>query len=187
QLARGRINRVELAFEGDELLALAQALTVAFVKGLLTPILRERINYVNAMRLAEERGISVVRAAARDESDYSNLISARVSTSQEVRSIAGTLFGGKAARIVQMDDYRMDGSPAGRILVMTSRDVPGVIGKVGTLLGEHGVNIAEWRLGRTAPGGMAMSFINVDDAVSESVLEKLRALPQVHDIRQVVL
>lgn len=187
QLARGRITRVELAFEGDEMLERVKPMTVALLKGLLTPILKERVNYVNAPRLAEERGIGVAQVAVRESSDYSNLLTCRVLSSQETRTIAGTLFAGKSPRIVRMDDYRMDGSPEGRILVMTSRDVPGVIGKVGTLLGEHNVNIAEWRLGRTAPGGMAMSFINVDDPVSDAVMEKLRALPQVYDIRQVVL
>jgi D-3-phosphoglycerate dehydrogenase len=162
-------------------------MTVALLKGLLTPILKEQVNYVNAPRLAEERGISLAQVAARESSDYSNLLTCRIISSQEQRTIAGTLFSGNSPRIVRIDDYRMDGTPAGRILVMTSRDVPGVIGRVGTLLGEHNVNIAEWRLGRTAPGGMALSFINVDDPVSDDVMEKLRALPQVHDIRQVVL
>jgi D-3-phosphoglycerate dehydrogenase len=187
QLVKGRITRVELAFEGEEMLGRVKALTVALLKGMLTPVLKERINYVNAPRLAEERGITVSQIPAREPSDYSNLLTCRISSTQEERTIAGTLFSGRAPRIVRIDDYLMDGTPEGRILVMTSRDVPGVIGKVGTLLGEHHINIAEWRLGRTAPGGMAKSFINVDDPVSDEVMEKLRALPQVMDIRQVVL
>ena len=187
QLARGSITRVELGFEGDDVAARAPSLSVALLKGLLAALLKERINYVNAPRLAAERGIVVAPLAPLAQPDYNNLITCRVVTSQEQRTIAGTLLAGKAPRIVQIDDYLMDGSPAGRILVMTSRDVPGVIGKVATLLGDHGINIAEWRLGRTVPGGMAMSFINIDDPVGGNVLAVLRALPQVMDIRQVVL
>jgi D-3-phosphoglycerate dehydrogenase len=187
QLIRGRVGRVELTFEGEELLSRVKPLTVALLKGMLTTVLQERVNYVNAPRLAEERGITVSQIAPRTPSDYSNLLTCRVISTKEERTIAGTLFSGRAPRIIRIDDYLMDGTPEGRILVMTSRDVPGVIGKVGTLLGEHGINIAEWRLGRTAPGGMAKSFINVDDPVSDEVMEKLRALPQVMDIRQVVL
>ncbi len=187
QLSRGPISRVEIALAGEELSKQAPALTVALVKGLLTPILGERLSYVNALRLAQERGIQVMPVAAVEQSDYSQLIATRVLAAREQRAIAGTLFGGHSPRIVQIDEYRMDGTPEGRILVMTSLDVPGVIGHVGTLLGERGINIAEWHLGRTAPGGRAMSFINVDDPVSDAVLDELRALPQVQDIRQVVL
>jgi D-3-phosphoglycerate dehydrogenase / 2-oxoglutarate reductase len=187
QLARGRVTRVEISFEGGEVAERAQSLTVALLKGLLAALLKERINYVNAPRLAAERGISVAQTAPRQQSDYNNLITCRVMTSQEQRTIAGTLLAGRAPRIVQIDDYLMDGSPAGRILVMTSRDVPGVIGRVATLLGDHDINIAEWRLGRTAPGGMAMSFINIDDPVDDAVVAALRRLPQVMDIRQVVI
>ncbi len=187
QLARGRIQRIELSFEGDEMLERVKPLTVALLKGLLTPILQERVNYVNAPSLAEERGMVVTQVAAKEPSDYSHLLTCRMFTTQENRLIAGTLFSGKMPRLVRIDNYRIDSAPEGRILVMTSRDVPGVIGRVGTLLGEHNINIAEWRLGRTAPGGMATSFINVDDPVGDEVMEKLRALPQVMDIRQVVL
>jgi D-3-phosphoglycerate dehydrogenase len=187
QLVRGRITQVEIALEGEEMSERGQSLVIALLKGMLAPILKERVNFVNAPRLAAERGISVTQVAPRGTSDYSNLITCRIISSKEQRLIAGTLFSGRAPRIVQMDDYRMDGTPEGRILVMTSRDVPGVIGRVATLLGEHAINIAEWRLGRTAPGGMAMSFINIDDPASDAVLEELRALPPVHDIRQVVL
>ena len=187
QLARGSVSRVEIGFEGSEVAARAQSLTVALLKGLLASLLKERINYVNAPQLAAERGISVAQIEPRQQSDYNNLITCRVVTSQEQRTIAGTLLAGKAPRIVQIDDYLMDGSPAGRILVMTSHDVPGVIGRVATLLGDHAINIAEWRLGRTAPGGMAMSFINIDDPVGDAVVAALRRLPQVMDIRQVVI
>jgi len=88
---------------------------------------------------------------------------------------------------VRIDDFLLDGEPAGRILVMRNNDIPGVIGKVGTLLGERGINIAEWRLGRNAPGGTAMSFINVDNEIPDEVMAELKALEPVIDARQVLL
>jgi D-3-phosphoglycerate dehydrogenase len=103
------------------------------------------------------------------------------------RLVAGTLFGGSEGRLVQMDGTRMDARPDGHALVMFSRDVPGVIGIVGTLLAQFGVNIAEWRLGRDAPGGTAVSFINLDDAPPPPALESIRALPQVIHARAIRL
>jgi D-3-phosphoglycerate dehydrogenase / 2-oxoglutarate reductase len=86
-----------------------------------------------------------------------------------------------------MDETRMDAKPEGHALVMFSRDVPGVIGIVGTLLAQFGVNIAEWRLGRDTPGGTALSFINLDEAPASAALNSLRALPQVIEVRAIEL
>jgi D-3-phosphoglycerate dehydrogenase len=89
--------------------------------------------------------------------------------------------------VVVLDEVRMDARPAGHVLVMRSRDIPGVIGAVGTLLAQHSVNIAEWRLGRDAPGGTALSFINLDCAMPPGALEALRALPQVIEVHELLL
>jgi D-3-phosphoglycerate dehydrogenase len=97
------------------------------------------------------------------------------------------MFGGTETRIVQLDHFRMDARPQGLVLIMLSRDVPGVIGKVGTLLYQYGVNIGEWRLGRDRPGGTALSFVNLDEAISEAGLAALRALPEVMEVRAVRL
>jgi D-3-phosphoglycerate dehydrogenase len=119
--------------------------------------------------------------------DYPNLLSCRVSWEGGQRLVAGTLFGGSEGRLVQVDAVRMDAKPDGHALVMLSRDVPGVIGIVGTLLAQFGVNIAEWRLGRDAPGGTALSFINVDGAPAQAALDAIRRLPQVIEVRAVEL
>jgi D-3-phosphoglycerate dehydrogenase len=88
---------------------------------------------------------------------------------------------------VLLDDYRLDALPAGLVLVMTNRDVPGVIGRVGTLLGDNGINIAEWNMARDAPGNLAVSFINIDSQAGEQVIAQLRGLPTILDVRQVSL
>ncbi|MBN1890286.1 MAG: ACT domain-containing protein, partial [Thermoflexales bacterium] len=103
------------------------------------------------------------------------------------RLIGGALFLRTQPRIVVLDNLRLDALPEGRALVIASEDRPGVIGQIGTLLGAHGINIAEWRLGREAPGKTEMSFINIDSPAGEDVLAELRALPVVMDVRQVLL
>jgi D-3-phosphoglycerate dehydrogenase len=115
------------------------------------------------------------------------MISCRVSWTGGQRLVAGTLFGGVDSRLVLLDEFRTDARPRGQVLIMFSRDVPGVIGIVGTLLFQYGVNIAEWRLGRDRPGGTALSFINLDSRVPPDGLVALRSLPQVVDVRSVLL
>jgi D-3-phosphoglycerate dehydrogenase len=187
QLIRGRIGRVELEFRGEEVEAHVKPLTVALLKGMLYPILSDAVNYVNAPRLAEERGIVVSQTRYPAAEDYSNVILCRVISTKETRLIGGALFLRDRPRIVLLDEYRLDALPVGRALVMTNRDVPGVIGRVGTLLGENGVNIAEWRMARNAPGDLAVSYINIDSPVGEEVMTQLRGLPTILDVRQVSL
>ncbi len=187
QMVRGRINRVEVEFRGEEVEAYGKPLTVALLKGMLAPILSEGVNYVNASLLAEERGIQVSQTRHPAAKDYSNVILCRVISAKETRLIGGALFLRKEPRIVLLDSYRIDAMPSGPALILSNRDIPGVIGKVGTLLGEKGINIAEWQMGRNAPGGMAISFINIDMPAGEEVLKELRALSPILDVRQVIL
>ncbi len=187
QLIHGRIGRVEVEFRGEEVEAHVKPLTVALLKGLLAPILCDAVNYVNAPRLAEERGITVAQTRHPAAQDYSNVILCRVISTKETRLIGGALFLRTQPRIVLLDDYRIDGLPSGPALIMSNRDVPGVIGQVGTLLGQNGINIGEWRMGRTAPGEVEVSFINIDTPANEQVLAGLRALPNILNVQQVAL
>jgi D-3-phosphoglycerate dehydrogenase len=182
QLAGGKLIKVEVETRGG-FTSLIKPLTMALLKGLLGT----EANYVNAPRLAADRNIEVTQAKGLPLADYANLLSCRVSWADDARLITGTLFANQEARIVQMDGFRLDGLPNGTVLVMSNDDVPGVIGRVGTLLGERGINIAEWRLGRNQPGGRALSFINLDTAVPESVLNELRGQPGIAEAWVVVL
>jgi len=187
QLIQGRVGRVEVEFRGEEVEAYVKPLTVALLKGMLAPILSDAVNYVNAPRLAEERGITVAQTRHPAAQDYSNVILCRVISTKETRLIGGALFLRTQPRIVLLDDYRIDGLPSGPALIMSNRDVPGVIGQVGTWLGENNINIGEWRMGRTAPGEVEVSFINIDTPANEQVLAGLRALPNILDVQQVAL
>ena len=142
---------------------------------------------MNAPLLAEERGIRVTQTRHPAAEDYSNVILCRVVSSEDTRLVGGALFMKTQPRIVLIDDFRLDALPSGWVLVMASRDEPGVIGRVGTLLGDHGLNIAEWRLGRDRPGQKAVSFINIDGQARQETLQALEELSPVLDVRQVRL
>lgn len=187
QLIHGRIDRLEVEFRGEEVEAHVKPLTVALLKGLLAPVLSDAVNYVNAPRLAEERGIGVSQTRHPAAEDYSNVILCRAHSTKETRLVGGALFLHTQPRIVLLDEFRIDAQPHGPALILANRDVPGVIGKVGTLLGEHGINIAEWQMGRSGPGGEAVSFINIDTPVGEVALRELRELLTILDVRQVML
>ncbi|MBO9360960.1 MAG: phosphoglycerate dehydrogenase [Thermoflexus sp.] len=186
QIVQGRIYQVEIDVRGEELRPVIRPLGVALLKGLLTPILGDAVTFVNAPVRAQEQGIRIVEAPQPILGAYAQAIACRVLSTKETQLIVGALFAGEP-RIVQVDAFPMEALPRGALLVMRSRDVPGVIGRVGTLLGQHGINIAEWRLGRDRPGGTALSFINLDSPAPKAVLEALRRMPEIEDVRQAFL
>jgi len=187
QLSEGRIKWVEVELQGEEVADQVKPLTVALLKGLLSPITDAPVNYISAPHLAMQRGISVSEIRGLPTPDYANLLSCRVLWDGGKRLISGSLLGHEFPRVVQIDTFRIDAQPEGIILVMESVDVPGVIGRVGTLLGAHGINIAEWRLGRIAAGDEALSFINLDSPAPPEVLAELVHLAGVTRVRQVSL
>jgi D-3-phosphoglycerate dehydrogenase len=187
-LMEGRLQRVEVEYVGDDVAPHVKPLTVALLRGLLSPMLGpDSVNYVNAPIIANERGIVVTQALNLLEGDYTSLLTCRVTTDQGEHLIAGTCFSDVDPRIVQIDSFRIDAIPDGLALVISSRDVPGVVGRVGTILGANYVNIAEYRLGRTKAGDRALSFVNLDNAVPDYALKALRDLPEVVWVKQMML
>ena len=156
-----------------------RSLTAAVLRGLLGQLLGESVNFVNAPAIARERGIKVIESRTSETSDYVNALVVQVRTPTRTLGVEGAVFGAGTVRLTKIDGFRMEAVPEGYILMLHNRDVPGVVGKVGTLLGESHINIAGIELGREKVGGMALSLIHVDDAVSDAVLERLRTLPQI--------
>lgn len=184
-LARGRLEAVEVEARGPEAAPHAQPLSIAILRGILAPVVGDDdVNWVNAGRLAAERGIAVARSRRASGVDYANLVGCRLRTDAGEHAVAGTLFHTRP-RAVEIDGYHLDAPPEGDVLLVWNRDVPGVIGRVGTILGNAGVNIAEWRLGRSAPGETALAFINLDAAAPADVVESLRGIEGVREVRQV--
>jgi D-3-phosphoglycerate dehydrogenase len=193
QLSEGRIKRVEVEFHGEEIEDHVKPLTVALLKGLLDPIADTPVNYISAPHLAMQRGISVSETRGLPALPYPNLLSCQVEWDGGERLVSGSLLGREFPRVVQIDGFRLDAQPTGIILVMESADVPGVVGRVGTLLGEHNVNIAQWRMGQTASysqertPSINISFINLDTPISPQILDELIQLEKVYSVRQVIL
>lgn len=187
QLAEDAIQRIEIEIKGEEISTHVKPITVAILKGVLEPVLNRPVNYINAPLLAQERGITVSQATGLHTPDYPNLISCQVEWAGGSRTVAGTLFSRDEPRLVQIDGYRVDVRPEGIILMTHSRDLPGFIGRVGTVLGELGINIATWRTGRTQPGGLAISFISVDKDVPDYVINLLQEFELIMKIKKVKL
>ncbi len=178
-LAEGPIQRIEIEAHGDIVGNLVRAIGAGILKGVLGPGGDVPVNYINAPTLANDRGITTAQTVGLNNLDYPNLVACRAVWPGGQRLLAGVLFGGSESRIVQIDEYRLEANPVGIVLVIQNQDVPGVIGQVGTLLGNHHVNIGEWRLGRIQPGGQALSFINLDSEPGQAVLQELSRISAV--------
>jgi D-3-phosphoglycerate dehydrogenase len=167
--------------------ALRAPLTVAAVKGALTPFLGEAVNYVNAERLAEGRGIEVARVTHQGPSDYAHLVGLRVEGSGGAVELSGTLFGEDDRRVVRFQGFPLEFRPEGRLLVLQNRDVPGVVGKLGTLLGGAGVNIAEIHLAREVQGREAVAVLRLDQEPAPATLRAVAELPEIRRVQLVDL
>jgi D-3-phosphoglycerate dehydrogenase len=187
QLAEDAVQRIEVEIKGDEIREYIKPITVAILKGMLEPVLDQTVNYINAPHLAQQRGITISQTGGLLTPDYPNLISCRAAWKDGNRTIAATLYHDDEPRLVQIDGYRVDVRPEGIILVSHSHDRPGFIGRVGTLLGQHNINIATWRTGRSEPGGLAISFISVDNDIPEHVVDTVRNYDLVMKIKKVRL
>jgi D-3-phosphoglycerate dehydrogenase / 2-oxoglutarate reductase len=172
--ARG-LHSVTVEFAGSVTNHPTGPLTMATLKGLLTPMIGSMVNFVNAPHLARERGIRVVEARSSATEGYANMIRLTVAGAEGERSVCGALFGENDYRIVRVDDFHVEAIPHGHILVLYNNDLPGVIGFIGQVLAEANINIAMMNLSRRKNKGKAVSMINVDSRIPEQVLETLRS------------
>jgi D-3-phosphoglycerate dehydrogenase len=173
---------IELTVEyaGDIASLDVQPVTVAVLKGLLGRLLETSVvNFVNARELAKERGIKIVEAKTTEPKGFSNSITVRVRTAHKTSEVAGAVFGRDVIRLVKINGFYLEAVPEGFILMLNNRDMPGVVGNVGMLLGEAKINIAGLQLGREKVGGMALSLVHVDERIPAPVLDKLRQLPNI--------
>jgi D-3-phosphoglycerate dehydrogenase len=182
QLFGGRVSAIELDFEGELAEHDVNLLTASAIKGVLQPFTEDRINAVNARLIASNRGVKLVERRSRAHGSYASLVTLRM----QGHEIAGTVLTGEP-RAVRIDSFRVDLVPDGRFLVSRHSDRPGVVGRFGTILGEHDVNIASMQVGRDAPRGNAMMILAVDDRVADEVLARLRDVDGMADLRYVEL
>jgi D-3-phosphoglycerate dehydrogenase len=190
QLVESAVREVKLEFAGEIVELNAAPVTRSFLAGLLRDV-SARVNAVNAFLIAEERGIKVTTTYFRAMSDFGSSLRTQVGSTGGEQSLAGTVFGfgeqTREGRITEIDGFHIEAIPHGHMLVMRNQDVPGVIGRVGTILGEGGVNISRFHLGRRERGGEAMAVIEVDAPVEEETLGALLSMEQVVSAKQIEL
>jgi len=190
QLVDKPVSEVRIEFAGEIVDVDAAPVTRAFLSGLLRDV-SARVNVVNAFLIAEERGIKVTTTYVRTSDGSTAAIRTEIHAGGLTQSLAGALFGygsqTREGRITEIDGFHLEAIPHGHMLVTRNRDVPGVIGSVGTILGNGGVNISRFHLGRRERGGEAIAVIEVDAPVSRDTLQELRSLEQVIAANQIEL
>ncbi|MGE5248524.1 MAG: phosphoglycerate dehydrogenase [Verrucomicrobiota bacterium] len=177
QLLKSAIRELRVEYSGEVAKLATDPITISVLKGLLQ-YQTEEVNLVNARMVAEERGIRISESKTTKSEPYASMIRVIAVTEEKPFSVAGTVFAG-GAKVVSIDAFPIEADLSGGILMLQNQDVPGVVGRVGTFLGEKGVNIAGLQLGRKEPGGTAVALLNVDNAIPENVLAQLSRLPNI--------
>ncbi|GAB4256957.1 MAG: phosphoglycerate dehydrogenase [Thermincola ferriacetica] len=183
QLAAGNVNNVKITYSGELAKVEVTPLTTAFLKGFLTPLVEDSVNFVNAPVLAKERGIVVEETKSAEEGDYTALISVKVND----RVVAGTLFGEDDPRIIQIDQFRIDVVPEGNIVFVPHIDKPKIIGPVANIIGENNINIAGMQVGRKEIGGKAVMMLAVDTPLPDVLLAEIAKVDGVEEVRMITL
>ena len=177
QLSRGPVKEVVIEYAGDFQALDLSPVTTAVIKGLLTPMVKDTVNTVNAEVMAKERGIKVTESAIAETEEYLNLITVKAVSNEGTSKVAGTIFGQKDPRVVNINNFRLELHPHDRFVLIHNHDKTGAIGSIGTLLGNHNINIRRMRVGQEEGGDKTMIFIRTDTEIPEDVLEKLRESP----------
>lgn len=189
QMGRGAPKTCRLIYRGEVAGKDTKLITASFAAGLLRNALDQPINIVNAEVLLRERGIKLTEESRTDTGDFSSVITTEVETDNKTYKAAGTLFGSKLARLVRLGDYRLEAYLDGTLMIFTHRDVPGIIGSVGTIFGQHRVNIAQMAVGRASesPGGGAIGVLNLDSPPPAAALEAVLAHPDIESVSVIQL
>ncbi len=182
QLTRGPMKEVAITYAGDFQGLDLSPVSTAVLKGLLTAIVKDDVNYVNAKIIAKERGIKVTESTSSEPEDYLNLITVRVVTTEMESTVAGTIFGRNDSRVVRINTFRLEMIPKGHLALIHNVDTPGSIGEIGTTLGRHHINIGRMQVGQEEEGDRNIIFLCTDTPIPAAVLEELRSLRTVKSV-----
>jgi len=186
QVLDGQLKRITIKYAGDVCDYPTNLLTMTAVKSMLSFMLSDTINFVNAIVLAKERGIEIVESTTKEVHDFTSTITVCVDTDKSRREIVGTLIGKKRdPYVVSVFGYHTDFAPEGILLVFTHTDEPGIVGRMGSILGDAHVNIAALHMGRNEVGGDAVSILNLDVEIASELLAKLSQTAKIKDIKLV--
>jgi D-3-phosphoglycerate dehydrogenase len=187
-LVEGHVDEIEVEYLGQLANYETGVLTVAVLKGFFQKIVSEPVNYINAPIFARERGLTVRETKSESSRDYVNLVMTRGKRDGVEVAVGGTLVGlSNAERFVHVYEYDIDLGPSQYMAFFRYEDIPGMIGKIGTILGDHGINVAHMQVGRRKIGGEAVMGINVDIPIPEEVMDEIRETPKVKDCRFIIL
>ena len=188
RLRKAPVAEIAIGYSGDLAEVDTQPLTRYIVKGVLAHHLgSDQVNIINSLHLAKERGVNIVVNKSNTAKDFTNLVTVSLRSRNETRHVAGTLLTGYGPRIVQIDNYPVDVAPAGHLVLIAHHDRPGIIGRIGTLLGSNDVNIATMQVGRQAEGGAAIMVLTVDKGVPKAVLSQMTQLDELKSAKEISL
>ncbi|MBW7473485.1 phosphoglycerate dehydrogenase [Paenibacillus oenotherae] len=188
QLVEGAVEEITVNYSGELADLDTQPLTRHVVRGVLSHHLgSEQVNVVNSLHLAKERNVNIVVQKSPLSRDFTNLVTVTLRSKKEERLVAGTLLSGYGPRVVQIDKFPVDVAPEGNLILVSHNDKPGIIGRVGTLLGNNDVNIATMQVGRKIIGGAAIMVLSVDKGASKEVLAELASLADLNNAKEINL
>jgi len=187
QMFAGGAKEIVVEYHGDAAAVNTAPVTIAALKGYLTPILLETVNFVNAPFIAKERGIEVKEVKSSEAGDYQSMIAIRIKSADKEIYLAGTLFSKKDPRVILIDNFKVEIVPDDVLLLIYNNDKPGVIGNIGNTLGKNNINIARMHFGRESAGGMAISVVSIDSTPSAEVIDEVRKLPNILSVHQICL
>ncbi len=179
QIAKGSVQEVSIEYSGELADLNTSPVTVAFLKGLFTPILQDAVNYVNAPVIAKDRGIRVVESKSDRSNDFVNVLRIKVKTNEGENELVGTVFGKNEPRLVRLNTFRLEAEVSGPMLLVYNNDVPGVIGALGSLLGSNGVNIARMTVGREESSNQNLILLSTDSLIAKDLLEEVMQLDNI--------
>lgn len=182
QLSCGALKEVVIEYAGDFFGLDLSPVALALLKGLLTPIVKDDVNFVNAQLLAKERGIKLTETISSNSGHYVNLVTVRLITTEMTNTVSGTIFGKNDPRIVKINNFSLELKPKGHLALIHNLDQPGAIGSIGSTLGDHGINIGRMQVGQEEEGDRNIIFFATDTPIPEHVSDKLRALPLVKTV-----
>lgn len=190
QITQGEsIRDVKLQFKGEGKSKPIKLVTSAFTSGLLSVALDRSVSIVNADLTAADRGLPITTVVSNEAGAFSSMVSVTAETEKGTHTIAGTTFGNDFLRLIRVDDYQLDAYLDGTLLLFWHKDVPGVIGTIGTVCGKHGINISHMAVGRgsKAPGGGAVAVLNLDSKPSQEALDEIAKAPEIISVQLVSL
>ncbi len=182
QLSKGPLKEVSIEYTGDFQELDMSPVSTEVIKGLLTPMIKDAVNSVNAPIIAKERGIKFTETASSGSQDYLNMITVRAITTEMTNTVSGTIFGKNEPRVVKINNFRLEMIPQGHSAIIHNLDQPGAIGSIGSTLGKNGINIAQMQVGQDQDGEHNVIFIRTDTSIPEPVIQELRNLPLVKTV-----